>query len=64
MKFEKLIRKINDERNAKLTESENYFGDDIKDFENKDWSKSELMAYDLGYIEALQLILKLSKEIE
>lgn len=57
-----VLNQIMVEYNRKLNEMKNDFGDRITFFENDNWTETELIAYDLGFSEALMIIIKILKE--
>jgi hypothetical protein len=59
-----ILQEIMFEYNLKLRDMENDFKNMIDDFENSDWTETELMAYDLGFSKALLITMDILKEKE
>ena len=57
--FTELFSELNVEHLEKMKDD---FGDNILNFENDDWTETEKMAYDLGFANALMVIVKTLKE--
>lgn len=62
MDNQKVLEEILFEYNLKVRGMENDFGNKVSDFEDGDWTETELMAYDLGFAKALSIVIDILKE--
>ncbi len=62
MDSKKILEEVVNEYNQQKELMKECFGDKIDEFEEEDWSETELMAYDLGFAKALMIMIDILKE--